>query len=99
VDGEVTFQPNVFTQGADPYNFQIYSVSDEDVTIKPNAQMSAFIYAPNAEVELKPNGNFLGGIWGGEILLQPNTNLYIDTSLQDRFPSDDLSVHAWIERR
>jgi hypothetical protein len=99
VDGEVSFQPNTFTQGADPYNFQIYSISDEDITVKPNSQMSAFIYAPNAEVELKPNGNFLGGIWGGQIILQPNTNMYLDTSLQDRFPSDDLSVHAWIERR
>lgn len=99
VDGEVVFQPNSMTQDADAYNFQIYSISSESLTIKPNGDFSGFIYAPNAQVGLWPNGDFRGAVWSDTVQLQPGGDLFVDTSLLDRFLSTDLSVHAWIERR
>lgn len=99
VDGEVVFQPKTVTQGSDAYNFQIYSMSNQDLTIQPNGHFAGLLYAPNAEVNLKPGGNFYGVLWAEEIQLQPNTEIYIDTSLQNRIPSNELSVHAWVEHR
>jgi hypothetical protein len=99
VDGEIVFQPNGLTQGADPYNFQIYSISSDDISIQPGVNFAGLVYAPNAEVNLQPGGNFYGVLWAEEIQLQPNTEVYIDTSLQDRILSKKLSVHAWVEHR
>jgi hypothetical protein len=82
-----------------PSSLQLYRNSSSDIVIQPNNSVSMVVYAPNAEVTVQPNGDFRGIAWGREMDLKPNTYLYVDTSLLDRFLKNSLVVHTWNEQR
>lgn len=100
VDGEIYFAPNNGLALNDPFGLQIYAMSSDDIVIQPNGDLSAMIYAPESFIEIKPNGRMMGAFWGNEIVFKPNGVYYIDTSLQDRWLSNELvSMAQYAVRR
>jgi hypothetical protein len=94
VDGEVYFAPDNGLSLNDPFDFQIYSSSDQRFRVQPSGDLSIFAYAPNAEIGLWPNGQMMGSFWGQRVLFKSGVNYFVDTSLQDRWYSNQLLLHA-----
>lgn len=85
---------NINISGA-PSDFSIYSNSTDNVEFKNSSAFKGFIYAPYAEVEMKNSSKVYGAIWGKEVETKSSANIYFDTSLKDKIPSNDLSLVAW----
>lgn len=102
LDGEFRMQPNnnaILNVAGSPMNFQLFSKSSEDLRLQPDGDLIAFVYAPNAEVQIQPKGNFLGDIWAEKIQIQPDGEIFVDTSIADQFMMNDLEIHAWYEQQ
>jgi hypothetical protein len=99
VDGPVNFQPKNGLSLNDAFGFQIYVRSSDSVVVKPNSHFSFFLYAPNATVRLQPGTYLKGSFWAQDITLQPNTEFFVDSSMQDRWLSNELVVHSRYEQR
>jgi hypothetical protein len=100
LNGPWTMQPNsdlVVTSGR-PYGFQLYSTSTEDITLRPNGDSESFLYAPKAKIFILPNNDAKGAYWARVATIQPNGELYIDTSLQERMLMNNLEMHSWFEQ-
>ncbi len=82
-----------------PADFRIFSNSSEDIFIRPNTSFAAFVYAPNADVQIQPNHHFYGVIWGNTVRIQPNGPIWVDTSIQDEFLSNRIRFLSWKEIR
>ncbi|MFH0881159.1 MAG: hypothetical protein V2A34_15720, partial [Lentisphaerota bacterium] len=97
LNGEMKIQPNanINTTNGLPSNLFVFSKSDQPVTIQPNGDFRAFVYAPFASVDIKPNVSAYGVFWGKNMYLMPNGNIYIDTSLLDRFLSCNVELVEW----
>ncbi len=101
--GEFNAQPgsDIVVTSGQPFGLQIYSNSLEDVILKPNGDITAFIYAPGATLQLFPGNDVRGAFWADVIDVSPqnNGNIFLDTSLQDRMLMNSLEIHAWYEQR
>lgn len=97
VDGTFRAQPNsVINQNAgQPGNFYIFSRTDDEVRIQPNSTFRAFVYAPNAEIQLQPGGDIYGVYWGNSVRFQPHGDIYIDVSLLDDFLAANIKLEQW----
>ena len=97
LNGKMTAQPNSLinvTNGL-PSDFYIFSNSTDPISIQPNSDFGAFVYAPNADVNVQPNGDLHGVFWGNEVALQPGNDIYIDISLLDKFRSTQIQLVQW----
>jgi hypothetical protein len=102
LDGSFRMQPNTSTLVTDtgnPQDFQIFSKSTEEIRIQPRGDITAFIYAPLADIQLQPQGNFIGNIWADSIQVQPQGDIYVDTSIADQWLMNNLEIHAWYEQQ
>ncbi|MCC5843798.1 MAG: hypothetical protein JJU05_06045 [Verrucomicrobia bacterium] len=98
---DMTTQANL--ENEIPWNLQIYSRVSDTINFQPNISVSAFIYAPLANINLQPSnhGNHVrGAFWGNDINVQPGTNgaIWLDTSLAERMLMNNLEIHAWYEQ-
>jgi hypothetical protein len=91
----------------DPKHVLIYGIagvsSVQNITFKNNADVYACIYAPNADVQLKNNGNVYGAVVADSFTFKNNSTFGYDTafSLLDLtkfgFAPNYLAVHSWWE--
>jgi len=82
---------------------RIFSRSSQIVDIQPNQPENihgmAYVYAPYANVQILPNNDFYGGIWGQQIAINPGIDFYIDLDMIDDFVSNSMRVVARKEIR
>ncbi len=83
----------------DPADFRVFSNSSQMIWLRPNNTMKAFVYAPFAEIRVWPGADFYGVIWGQNVDLHPNGNIYIDLSLLENIRSSRISIVSWKEIR
>jgi len=77
-----------------PDLFRIYSNSAEPIRLMPQTDINGVvIYAPLAEINLQPNGDFYGVAWGRELDMQPGGTCYIDVDAVE-----NLSMSGKLER-
>lgn len=77
----------------------ILSNNTEGINIRPNSEFRAFVYSPYAALKVLPNDDVYGVFWGNTIDLQPNGDVFIDSSLLDDLLSGYLEVVQWREIR
>ncbi len=102
MDGRFNMQPgsNVIVNSGKPFGFQIYSRSLENINLQPNGSMTAYVYAPNALINLQPGNHVRGAFWGKRVNVQPGQHgaIWLDTSLSERMLMNNLEIHAWYEQ-
>jgi len=101
VDGPIDFKPMNANAMDDPLGFQIYATSSDDIEIGPDDDYAMFVYAPNAEVTLTPNGNLAGNFWAFDLRIEPEANgvVFLDSTIQERWLSNELVIHTQYENR
>ena len=101
LEGQFWTQPSssILNTGDSPRSFYVFSNSSSEFRIQPNNTFMGIVYAPYAELRIQPNSDVYGLFWGGSVLLQPNGDLYIDTSAQDDFLSATMNLTQWKEIR
>ena len=98
--GEFRTWPNSrINLNGNPSDFRIYSRGSGDIFLLPNIGFRGFIYAPNASVRFQPNATIWGGVWAKEVTLQPNADIFIDTSILNAYKSTRLTFASWKETR
>lgn len=97
LSGEMKMQPNtdINMTAGQPANFFIFSNSTQPVDVQPNGDFRAFLYAPFADVDLKPNGRMMGVFWGNDITLLPGQDVFVDVSLLDTFVAGQVKLEQW----
>jgi hypothetical protein len=78
-----------------PSEVFIFSRSSDPITVQPNGDFAAFVYAPYADIAIKPNSDARGVFWGNTVDLQPGNNLFIDVALLDDFRSYQVELTQW----
>lgn len=63
--------------------FQIVSSSSQDINIENNAEYRGFIWAPEAKVVIRNNGQVYGAIVGKNFVLNNNQKMHYDEALQN----------------
>jgi len=97
--GSFTMGPSSSLINDNPNNFQVFCLTNQDIKIQPSGNVGMAVYAPNASVTMQPMGNFMGIVWAKELDMKPNEYVWVDTSLLDRYISNNLYTHSWNERR
>lgn len=95
--GSFRIQPNmdiVVTNGT-PSSFYIFSDAEEEIDIQPHSMLRAFVYAPYADLQVKPNSELAGFFWGKTVRLQPQSEIFLDVSLQDHFLAAEVEIIQW----
>jgi hypothetical protein len=100
------------TQPGQPKSFEIYGTrTDEQVKagsgyqnfkVHGNGNLSAVVYAPNADIEAKGGGNagyIYGSLVGNTLLFTGNDAFYVDESLSDMIGGGDsrFGIDSWRE--
>ena len=78
-----------------PNNLRIYSNSSSKIDFAPNALFVGFIYAPLATLDIKPNASIYGALWGRDLNISPNGNIYTDNDLFSSMFRTSLVLHSW----
>jgi len=102
LNGDLNVHPNSrinMAEGQRPADFFIFSRSTSEIKILPNADFQGMVYAPYADLVVQPSGKVYGVFWAGTTTLQPGGELYIDTSLLNRFPANYVVVEQWNQLR
>ncbi len=86
-----------------PANFWLVSRSDEPLTLYHHGDFKGFIYAPFARVTLSSFSlKAYGLLWGKAIDIRADSGpftFYVDTSMQNLFLSNDVTLLSWKELR
>lgn len=78
-----------------PSNLRIYSSSSSTMTFSPDLEMVGFLYAPLATIRIQPNASIYGGVWGRDVNIAPNGDLFVDMDLFGALFGRYLMVHSW----
>ena len=79
-----------------PENLQIYSNASDKLYLAPQTSFTGFIYAPLAELEIKPNGDVKGALWADSMELFPYGEVYIDEDFVNSFDGGlPFQLVAW----
>lgn len=93
----------VMNQPMNPEGFQVWgtaaSGSSQTVKVAGNGDFAGIIYAPNADVEIKGNGNVSGAAVGDDITLTGNAAFHYDVNLKNRQDGGAMSIGRWRELR
>jgi len=77
----------------DPGNFKLYGTgTDQIIDLKAKSNFSGAIYAPNADITLRANGDFYGSFIGANIEQKSDGNFYYDETLA-MSSLNDVAVH------
>jgi len=103
LDGSFIMQPNsdLSVVSKMPFGFQIYSIADEGITLRPNGDSESYVYAPDAHLFVLPGNNAKGAFWARLVTIQPpgsGGHIFLDTSLSERMLMNNLEIHAWYEQ-
>ena len=94
--------PSSCTPGA-PGDFTIFANSQNDpsenITLKNSSVFSGVIYAPCIEVVIDNSADVYGAIMAKRVDIVNNVEIYYDTDLKDKLPSNDLQVISWQDNR
>lgn len=86
-----------------PEAFQVWgtAVSGAGQTIKVagNGDLAGIVYAPNADVEIKGNGNVSGAAVGEDITVTGNAAFHYDLNLKNLDSDGSYSISRWRELR
>ncbi len=88
-----------------PGNLLLYGIkpppnTSQSVSLGGNAQLSAALYAPNADVQINgsgSNGEVSGSIVGKTVVMTGVTNLHYDEALGDGGLINNYSIVSWVE--
>ena len=80
-----------------PTSFGFYSDTDAKIVIRNDAAFKGVVYAPQATVDIKANGGIYGSLWGSEVLVNNDTDIYYDTALQNQYFSKDILLTGWMQ--
>lgn len=83
-----------------PKNFQIWgtrTTTGQSIDIAGNGVLSGIVYAPNANVTIRGNGDVLGSVVGNNITLVGNAAFHYDESLADMDGSNPFRISKWQE--
>ncbi len=84
-----------------PISCQLYGVSTspggQDIEVVGNGALLAVVYAPNANVEIKGNGDVMGAVVANKIKLTGNAAFHYDESLATRDSNQPFSIAKWRE--
>ena len=80
-----------------PKALYVFSNSNEEVRIQPKSEFRGFIYAPYAHIQMQPNGDLYGVMWGATMRLQPGGDFFVDISLLEDFKSGTMKLVQWKE--
>lgn len=89
LDGDQVFDfspKNVVNNNGRPGSLLIFyrdrsPASADDINAMPMADIRFLLYAPNAHIQMWPNGDAMGMFWGKEVEIKPGGNFFMDTSL------------------
>jgi Tfp pilus assembly protein PilX len=82
-----------------PSDFRVFSNSTGLIKMMPKGDSKVFVYAPDADVQIYPNNNFYGAVWGRTADLKPGGDVWIDTSLLKKVKANRVVVTSWKEIR
>lgn len=82
-----------------PPDFTIYSNSTDKIDFKHGSAFKGTVYAPYAPVDMKNSSEVYGLIWANTVDIKNSGQFFFDTSLKDKFASDDISIVSWREVR
>jgi len=85
-----------------PIAFQLWgtrpnSSVPQSIDVVGNGVLSGVVYAPNAEVAIKGNGDILGAVVARNITLVGNADFHYDESLANFGPREPYRVNLWLE--
>lgn len=81
-----------------PDNLRIFSNSTEPILFQPNSDFIGFIYAPLAEVTIKPNGDFRGSVHAYQLSVYPGGEVYVDMDFINGFTyGAGVEILSWKE--
>jgi len=93
----------VINDEQNPEAFQVWgtAVSGAGQTIKVagNGDLAGIVYAPNADLEIKGNGNVSGAAVGEDITLTGNAKFHYDLNLKNMDSDGSYSIKRWRELR
>ena len=82
-----------------PDSLRIFSVSTEEIWLQPNSTGIFFIYAPQATVQTQPKGETVGVVWADNVVVKPQSDVWIDTSLLNKIKLNRIVIESWKEIR
>ena len=105
VEGDVSIAGNGILNSSNPENLEVIGTDtnegEQTIKINGNGQLSASVYAPNANVELKGGGSY-GRVYGAVVAydasLVGNSHFSFDEALADvNLGGTDYEVIQWLE--
>ena len=105
VEGDVSIGGNGILNSSNPENLEVIGTNtnegEQTIKINGNGQLSATVYAPNANVELKgggSSGRVYGAVVAYDASLVGGTHFSFDEALADvNLGSTDYEVFQWLE--
>ncbi|MEW6327311.1 MAG: pilus assembly PilX N-terminal domain-containing protein [Thermodesulfobacteriota bacterium] len=82
-----------------PPDFTIYSNSTAKIDFKHGSTFKGTVYAPYADIDMKNSSEVYGILWGKTVDIKNSGQFFFDTSLKDKFASNDISIVSWREVR
>ncbi|MFZ5995517.1 MAG: DUF7305 domain-containing protein [Thermodesulfobacteriota bacterium] len=82
-----------------PPDFTIYSNSTDKIDFKHGSTFKGTVYAPYADIDMKNSSEVYGILWGRTVDIKNSGQFFFDTSLKDKFASNDISIVSWREVR
>lgn len=78
-----------------PSDFSIFSNSTDSLVLKHDSDFKGLIYAPYATVEMKNSADCYGAIWADTVDGKNSSKLYFDTSIKDKYSSNEVLLTSW----
>ena len=69
--------------------------SSAKIDFAPNTRFVGFIYAPLATIDIKPNASIYGALWGRDLNISPNGDIFTDNDLFRSMFQTSLVLHSW----
>ena len=76
-------------------DFFFLSSSPRSVRVCHNGAFKGFVYAPLATVEIKNSSDFMGQLWGRDILVRNAGSIYLDTALTQMSKRSPIALLSW----
>lgn len=103
ITGDSSNNGGVDNQNGQALGLQIWgtatSANTQNIKISGNGSLSAIVYAPNADVEIKGNGAVYGAVVGKTAKITGNANFHYDESLAAYGSNNPFKVASWRELR
>lgn len=93
----------VLNDEQNPEAFQVWGTAptggSQSIKVAGNGDLAGIVYAPNADVEVKGDGNVSGAVVGEDITLTGNAAFHYDLNLKNLDSDGSFSIKRWRELR